>query len=532
MNIVKERVLTKKTAYTLCFFALMIIDWTRGSQVGSTWAWTVNMTGIVMALILICKKGYKAFFKPIYLIYSLVCIGMLFVMYLWWNLHQAAIYRDKLLTAGGNIWFLGLVLIHYIMCRKQKCGKISQVTEKKDVIRICGNYKLEICSLALLLFMWLSVNEDFWPAWYMGIFSLVYIEKYTEAELTDLAAGVMNGIMLGFFFLQGLALLFRPFDDSLGRYAGMYANYNMNALFYCLVWLVFKSKYYYAKKNNESIVGRGIYYLFTSVLLGFLLFTICRTSWIVVVTLEVIMAIVLYLGIDRNKARNVIGKMIIRTVTVLVCIPIIYMAIRYVPTVLHHPIWFEGEYREDKIHSFDPWDSEKYVSFGEWMHETSERVTPYIELLFSKNDYVAVACAQEKEKLTFQSEHFSSSRGRLEIWKYYFENGTWVGHSSKEGHDIYETWYVWHAQNVFIQFWYYYGIPSAILLLVYVGALVITAIKELLKGNDNALLTFQFVLLFFFYGMFEAVWYPGQMVLLLLFLGPLFVRNTLNNEEA
>ena len=77
MNHIKKHVLNKQFLYTICFIAFAVIDWTRGSQVGPTWAWTVNMTGVVMAAILFTAYRPREFVKPVYLIYSAVCIAAL-----------------------------------------------------------------------------------------------------------------------------------------------------------------------------------------------------------------------------------------------------------------------------------------------------------------------------------------------------------------------------------------------------------------------------------------------------------------------
>ena len=43
-------------------------------------------------------------------------------------------------------------------------------------------------------------------------------------------------------------------------------------------------------------------------------------------------------------------------------IPIIYVSIRYIPALRHHPI-FIGRYSETRVHSWDPIDSDKYATF-------------------------------------------------------------------------------------------------------------------------------------------------------------------------
>lgn len=48
---------------------------------------------------------------------------------------------------------------------------------------------------------------------------------------------------------------------------------------------------------------------------------------------------------------------------------------RYLPAVFHHPVWFWGEWSEDKVHSWDPWNSEKYVDIDELLETAVGRTT-------------------------------------------------------------------------------------------------------------------------------------------------------------
>lgn len=516
---IKSVLISKRMLYTLCFFFLMVIDWTRGSQVGSTWAWTVNMTGVVMAIILFSAYDFKTFLKPVYLVYSAVCVIVLPLAYWWWNLHQEAIYRDKLLTAVLNVWLLGVLLIRLLL---------DVFVNKTKKLHFS---KLEIIAIALLFWMFISVNEDVWPIWFLIMFELFYHTDYTKKDMTNMKQGLLNGIILGFFVLQGAAFVFRPFDDEHYRYCGIYGNCNINALFYCVVWIAFLIKLYYCRKNHEKWWKTVLCFLFSGALLGFMILTISKTAWISALMVAFFYIIFADFVLLKQKARKVTLSIFTFLLVMCISIPVVFSAVRYIPPIFHHPIWYDGEYTEEKVHSFDPWNSEKYVSFDNFIGEAFQRVKPYIDLISEKIglQMSVVYAADDTIVMDYDQEtmrNYASAIGRIYIWKYYIQNGTIMGHSSTEGHNIgVENWYVWHAQNMFVQLWYYYGIPSAILFVIALVGAIICSIRKIVKGNDAALICLLYLVLFGAYGLFECVWYPGQMILFLALFTPKFLQN-------
>lgn len=518
----KDTIIRKRTLFMICFFLLMIIDWTRGSQVGSTWAWTVNMTGVIMAVIMFSSYNIREFNKPVYIVYSLAGIVALPLSYLWWNAHQAIIYRDKMLTAVLNVWLLGVLLIKLID---------DVVIQKRKKLHFS---KLEIILAGMFLWMFISVNEDVWPIWYLIMFELFYHTDYSSEDMESMKQGLLNGIILAFFVLQGSAFVFRPFDDPHYRYCGIYANCNMNALFYCIVWVAFLLKLYYCRKNAEKKWKEVVCFLFSAVVVGFMIFTICRTAWISVIAVGVIYLIFANYVILKKKGSCIAVSIVTWLLVVGISMPIIYSAIRYIPAVFHHPVWYEGEYSEERVHSFDVWDSEKYVSATEFSGALFERVTPFVEVMLEKLGISMGQVYAYDDKIVAEydqetMDRFSSTIGRVAIWKYYLQNGTLMGHSSTEGHDIgWGLWYVWHTQNVFVQFWYYYGIPSAILLAIAGIGMMLMSMKQVVQKTDDVLISLLYVVLFGTFGFLECVWYPGQVILFLCFF---IFKFLLDNRE-
>lgn len=523
MNHIKKYIENKQFLYTLCFIAFMVIDWTRGSQVGSTWAWTVNMTGVVMAIILFSAYHPKEFVKPVYLIYSVICIAALLLSYYWWNLHQALIYRDKLLTAVINVWLLGIFVIKMLL------DVAIYKTRKLHFART------EILAAAMLLWMIFSKNEDIWPIWYLVMFGLFYHTEYSKEDLSALKTGMLNGIIVAFFLLQGAAFVFRPFDDPNCRYGGIYANCNINAMFYGIVWIAFLVKLYDIRNNKGKKWKEVFCFMFVGVVTVFSLLAVSKTAWISMLTVGFFYVIFADFHHLEYKAGKMMEKLALYVAVVLICIPVTYSAVRYLPPIFHHPVWYEGEYREERVHSWDAWDSEKYVSWGEFSEGFTERIMPYIKVVFGKyqpaamivkaSDGITIGDTTYKwtEKPTMD---FASALGRVSYWEYYLKNGNVMGHSSSEGHDIGMGFYVWHAQNIFVQFWYYYGIPSAILFLIVLWSLIFSSLRKVMKEKEESLVLccLLYIIYFGVFGLFEATWYPGQMILFLAFFVPCFLK--------
>ena len=512
--------------YTIVSLFLMVIDWTRGSQVGSTWAWTVNLLGVLLCVTLITADGWQNYFSKKYFCFSLVMIVSLPLAYLFWNTHQTLIYRDKLLTAILNVWSIGICFIrlHEIYFKEKN---------KKPSIK-----KIPILVFIMLGWMFLSVNEDVWPCWFLALFIVGYFWPITNSGKQELVEGVLNGIILSFFVLQGLAFVFRPFDDPSSRYCGIYSNPNMNALFYCIVLVAFLVRLYQLRRKNASKWRRIICYLLAGVMIAFVILTVCKTAWVTVFLLLLLYVAVADIQQLKMKWYAALGELCLLLLITVLCVPIAYGTARYLPPLFHHPIWYEGEYSEARVHSWDPIDSSKYVSFDESMGTVVDRIYHVLRKILPSNMNVSIVRAEEIKDpkgihigdkfYPFEDEEtnkYSSYLGRLAIWYYYATHGNLLGHSNTQGHYVgVGKSYIWHGQNAFLQIWFYYGIPAGILFLVVSwGTWGISLRKAWIENGertDSALLVVMYLSLFLLYGLFEAVWYPGQMILTMTLFGP------------
>lgn len=199
--------------------------------------------------------------------------------------------------------------------------------------------------------------------------------------------------------------------------------------------------------------------------------------------------------------------------------PVAYSVVRWLPSLRHHPIWYADEWSEDKVHSFDPPDSEKYTSFDEFMDLLLDRAHIINSV---RNVFVLRAYAAEKDydriiEWSGPENLTRTLRIRLAIYRAYLEDLNWLGHDAYSGHyyiaDLY--YYVWHPQNVWIQVAYYYGIPAGVLFLILTIVIFIKQMYVVIKQKRNiyAVIAFLFSLIFFIYGLTEVVWIVGQFVL-------------------
>lgn len=536
-----DKQLFYKIVYAVCGFLLMIIDWTRGSQVGTTWAWTVNMMGVVICLILFTADGWKNYYKTKYIVFTIFMLFMPPLGYQFWLSHQTLIYRDKLLSAICNIWVLGICGIRLVEFYRGRHISIKKQLSLHEVL-----------VMVLFLLMLVSVNEDVWPVWFLALFIVCTLWPITNDEKYQVMNGLCTGIIASFFVLQGAAFVFRPFDTDYHRYCGIYSNPNINALFYSVVLIAFSFKLFQLRYHKKNKILQVLAYLFSIATIAFIILTVSKTAWV-----SVFLCIALYtICLEFGKLRQTCGKalvgILVSGILLAVCIPIVYLPVRYLPPVFHHPIWYEGEYAEWRVHSWDPWDSPKYVSFQEVTSAVSERLLPVVQKVFPAEllKLENVRAAEQNPNGIYVGDKFypyadentlrySSYLGRLATWHYYFTHGSILGHSNTEGHEVGIGYtYNWHAQNVFLQIWYYFGIPAGILFLVVSIGALFKSVKRAFcwdgRNGEMASFVMLFMTLFMSYGLFEAVWYPGQMIMTLAVFGPLLMKkNELKetNEE-
>ena len=505
----KQRVL-----YTFCFFALCLIDWAKGSLNGRVQMMATNMTGILLAVVILSAFKLNQFFKPVYMIWIALCIAIIPVgVKVTLSVYP---YKGQVITAAINIAVYGIILIRVLM---------NQIIRKAfSTLRILA----VTVWLVMLILMLFSVNENIWPAWYAGMFGTFYIVDFDKDTEKNILLSIPDGIILGFFVIQGIALLFRPYDFI--RYLGLYVNPNFNALFYLMSYSAFLCKWFALKKTGKYPILKVIICLFAASMYGFCIYTGSKSAILAMILVTCPFSICI-LKYCKNKMLSFISCWMILGFVGIISIPIVYCAIRYVPTVHLHPLYFEGEYSMDRVLPGEPRDSEKYISFEFAMEYNMGRVlyqfpefVEYLDSLLTMKVHAAESEEFQETEFLFSEEEVAAGIDPFElrqrIFKYYLEQLNLVGHTNDyKGAPISVYSSEPHSHNVFIQMAFLYGVPSGILFILMVLAYVPACISLMKTGEDyRVCLISCFVLAFVIFGFFEIDWMCGQLPFTMFFL--------------
>ena len=503
--------------YTLLFILLMLGDWSQGSLNGGIWAITVNCTGLIICILISSLLQWKRPLERIYFIWLGIWFIGSIIAYGIWKRDVTHVLDGQFITALLNVGYIGVLVLKYWkdgFFRDYFAGKFRQ------------NVLLRYLWIALTVWMCFSPRRSVWHIWFFILFSMFYMLPLSEIQKTKIKNGILNGVIWGFFVLQIYAYGFRPYDEV--RYKGSYANCNNNALMYLVVYIVVLVRILVWERQPKSITKKIwllFYYVLAGGLLGFQVLTMTRTALImdVMVTLVFLIFVLVRELKDQKKLFaafwGVIGRGVLVFSLMVITFPLVFGTVRYLPTILHHPVWYSNEgYSIEKVHSFDSWNSEKYVSFEEFIDTFCERFSIEHPLIVRAETGNEMAEMQDISEV--MSEIPESGAIRLKIYRIYLENMNWFGHTAKEGFfRITDDYYSYHAHNIFIQMAFTYGLPAGIMLILLAAVMGISILVKWIRNPyDNWIAFSGFVYLVFFgYGMLEMTWNTGQMILVLLF---------------
>lgn len=514
---------SKKTLYFLCVLAFNYIEFLRATGNGDVWKTAANCTGLVMMVIIFSNYSIKNFFNKVNYIYTVLCIVAMVVVRLHWKQHIGEYSFWQAETAIMNIWWIGLMLRylwHQVFIKKQMTVRIG---------------KLGWLWIVMTVWTVVGASDRLWPLWFFFMFGLFYITRFANKDWESLINALVNGTICSFFIIQSHAYLFRPFDEV--RYKGAFPNCNSMALYYVIIYVMILIKLHQLHMKKEKWGWKLFYFIGAGGLLSFQFLTICRTAWLtsLVVTVAYGILVVCY------KWKESIRKSLARGCMLVLCamltfFPVFYTA-RYLPTIHPHPVWYGDEYNRQKVHSWDPANSEKYVEMDEFLDAALGRIYSLLKMMNAKNPLVLKARAEENIIYVDNmkaSQVDSSIKVRMELWKAYLSETTWLGHSPDEANFAWKSngAYIWHAQNVWVQFAYTYGFPVGVLFVVVTIMLLFrTYRKGMACEKTYGIIPLMICSVFFLYGLAELVWNPGQYILTLFFfvLHPQFLEQ--NTQE-
>lgn len=517
---------SKRWFYTLCFIAMNGIDFVRNTQNGDIFSIAANATGLVLMLIVASGYSLKEIHSPFTYIWSISCAGAIVMIIAHESNHIWGVYRWALVIAVLNVWWIGI----YGKLLLQKI-----FVQKSLRVRLNATAWLWI---AMTVFMTFSVSGMIWPLWFFLMFGLFYLTGYEERDVNDMLEGMIDGTVISFFVLQIYAYGFRPYDEL--RYIGAFSNCNITALHYMLVYAMVLFRLHLLEQKKAKKVWKLFYFLGAAGLLCFLLLTMGRTAWVGAILITLMFGIFAIRMMWQKTWGKVFARGLALAVAAMLMFPLVFGTVRWLPTILHHPVWYVGEYSINKVHSFDPADSWKYTDMDEFWERVLGRIKGTFQV---KNPFVLKVYAAENSReievvpLIGPENMDLGLRSRLAIYKAYFEDLTWIGNPPTAGFYQLEgyTYHSWHAQNVWLQVAYSFGVPAGILFVVMTFILLWHHFKGMIKNKNwpYAMIPLFICVAFFTYGIMEVVWNVGQLVLFLFFFvqHPAFSKVQYKEEE-
>lgn len=498
----------KRMLYTICFFLFCVID--QRTKTGSGLDGVIetfrDMAGILMAAIIMSHYKWEEFMthKVLYAIWTGIAVvaGALFIVFG----QPLAYFMNERIIIALDVFAFGYVVIHTI---------ISVFIEKKYPKLNKGMFGLWVVMMLLMIF---SRSDYVWPFCYFIMFGCFYLTDFTEEEQEDLYQGIMNGVIFAFFAFQGFCCMFRPYD--IVRYQGIYNNPNLNGLFYIVVLVAVFGKILYVTKENKHKFWKVYYWLGAGVIYAFIFMTIGRTVWLVSFVLGL-----LFLGayqLIQGKKRFIRNGILLIICSALM-FPVVFGMSRYLPPVFHHPIWFWGEWSDYRVHSWDKWNSEKYVEIDMIISEALGRTTELGGEIFGYSPFVLKAYAEEIDKtpaLTDEEYYYNPILVRKTIYQHYFENLNLFGHTTKnQGFQM--TWFYWigHAHNIYLQYATDFGVVMIVFFIALGIASIIKLVKEFYKTRRlKNQISVMFILIPLLFGILEYAWGSGSITITLLFV--------------
>ncbi len=500
----------KRLVYALCFFLFCIIDQRTKTCSGlDGWSETFrDLTGVGMAVLIIFHYKSEDFrkYKIPYIIWSVIStVGGVIAFLCGGN--RRPFMNDRIVVIIDVVLF-GYIIIHTL---------ISIILEKRYPKL---NKKFAITWLIMMVLMIVSRSTYIWPFCYLIMFGCFYLTDYSREELQDLFQGMLDGIIMGFFIFQGLCFVFRPYDSV--RYLGLFSNPNWNALFYTEVLAAVLVKIIYVTRIKASKWIRLYYWVGAGVVLSFELLTIGRAGWMT----SIILILIFLMFLSRVRAsRRWVKNLLVLSLCTVMTFPLCFSAVRYLPPLFHHPIWFWGEWNEYKVHSWDAWNSEKYIDFDEYMDMSVGRIVGSFTNLLEHSPLAIKADAAEVDPrveaaVLAPEEGADAFLVRKTIYQYYFNHLNWWGHPYEEqGFQLTPTYWIGHAHNIYLQYGTDFGIPVMILFMVLIlwsEVMLLRRTKVICPEQNMGYAIFLLIPAIF--GLAEYSWGVGSLSILMLFV--------------
>lgn len=524
------------TLVSLCILGVCI-----GTQQIQTVAWNTGIIefsrdslGVLMAVVLLTHYKWNDFvkYKIPYLIWSAAGIlAGIILLPIAFERRLDFLKADTIVIALG-IFLMGYCIIHTF---------ISFFLEK---YRPKFYLPLFIIWSAMLILMIFSKSDSLWPECYFVLFLCYYLTPQTPAQRKNVAMGLVNGMILGYVLIQAHSLLCRPYDRV--RYQGNFCNPNNNCLFLCLCLAAILAKILFLTKENGNKILRIFYFLLAGTCYSFICMTISRSGYLT----AFVVTFFFLIAYCRIRAKKIFIRMGILLVSLfVVMLPVTYLAVRYIPTIHPHVLFYYQEgYSETYVHSWDKWDSEKYVTFPQMLNailgrfeilknsydnlsgnsaETapapeSMETAPVSDPVSAPAPITALSDAEtapaeaqitpDRIPILSDEELENTLLVRYTIYHWFFSHLSLRGMPyDEQGLQVGKDYWVQHAHNIYLDYGINFGYPVMILFTVFIwwgiGRLFRRGVKT---ANMEKLAYVLIALIPPVFGLFEFAWGVGM----------------------
>ena len=350
----------QKWIVTLCFFVICI-----GTQQMQTQKWDSgrielfrDLLGCLMPIIIFTNYKWRDIkkYKAPYIMWG--ALGFVSGVVLTpWLIRQ----RDSFLLADTIVIVLSVYLLGF--CLIYTC--IRFFIEKYRPM-----FFLPLFGIWLVMMVWMvfSKSDYLWPECYLVLFLCYYMTEQTADQRRNVLKGTVSGIVLAYMVIQAHALWCRPYDRP--RYFGNFCNPNHNCMFLCICLAAIFGNILLVAKERKKL-WQVFYFLLACTCYSFIFMTGCRSGYLT----TFVMTICFLISYCKLKAKWIfIRTGLLLVVLFLAMMPMTYYAVRYIPTIRPHVVfYFQEGYSEERVHSWDDRESDKFVSFEEMMQSVLGR---------------------------------------------------------------------------------------------------------------------------------------------------------------
>lgn len=346
--------------YIFCTLVWYSVNFFRVNGTGGQWAFANEFIGFTVFLILAIRYGLKSFIKWIYaLIIGISAVAFLPVFRTFAPQND---YSLQFVARYVNSTLLIILLIRAFFYYFKE--------EKRE-----RSFKLSACFVIwaiMILACIASKSKSAWPMWAAIALGSFYLVPSKKEENDSLINGLVDGIIINFFIYQGLALLHRPYEVEWVRYCSFFSNSDCSAKFFTVSYIGFLVKYLMLRRKESKKWIQVLCFMFASSMWGFIFFTMTRSGFMGMAFVTLVY-LILYKLFFNKRVVGLVKQCMALVLISFVSVPIIYVSIRYIPALRHHPI-FIGRYSETRVHSWDPIDSDKYATFKDVVYSYLNKV--------------------------------------------------------------------------------------------------------------------------------------------------------------